>query len=329
MSSQAPALFSQPETPNQISALAASDSAKSVQEVQAALIIAKRFPRNEIEAIDRIKNACTRPKLAAAALYQYARGGSNIEGPSIRLAEAIAQQWGNLDFGFRELGRSRGQDGINFSEVECYAWDMQTNTRRSVKFVVRHWRDKKNGGGYALTDERDLYELVANQAARRVRACILTVIPGDVVEEAVEQSNATLAADADVSPSAQAKIVKAFSDYGVTKEQIEAKIQRRMDAIAPAQVVQLRKIMNSLKDGMSQPAEWFEAAKTDTPAPKLPKTKTAAQSASVTQRILDRLKDHPGLTNDDVHMWANGHDITDPEQILERWDEFLADQRGE
>jgi hypothetical protein len=55
------------------------------------------------------------------------------------------------------------------------------------------------------------------------------------------------------------KLVDAFAAYKVSKEQIEKRIQRRLDTITPAQLIQLRKIYNSLRDGMSGPADWFEA----------------------------------------------------------------------
>ena len=80
-----------------------TDSARAVAEVQAALVIARMNPRDQRQSMDRILNACCRPKLAETAIYAYSRGGSDIQGPSIRLAEAIAQQWGNIQFGIREL----------------------------------------------------------------------------------------------------------------------------------------------------------------------------------------------------------------------------------
>jgi len=235
-------------------ALAQIESSRAVQEVQAAIMIAKSFPRDEKAALDRILNACTRPGLANAAVYQYARGGTDITGPSIRLAEAIAQNWGNLQFGIRELTQANGE-----STVEAFAWDVEHNIRQTKTFQVPHVRYTKHGGNKALNDPRDIYELVANNGARRLRACILGVIPGDVVEEALRQCETTMAADADTSPEAQAKIIAAFSKFGVTKEQIEKRIQRRMDSITAAQVVGLRKIMVSLKDGMSKAEEWFAA----------------------------------------------------------------------
>jgi hypothetical protein len=239
-------------------ALASSDQSRAIAEVQAAMVIAKQSPRNPIDAVDRIINACTRPSLADAAVYQYSRGGSDISGPSIRLAEAIAQQWGNIQFGFNELTRGVDYDGVTYSEVGAYAWDLESNTRRPLQFRIRHWRDTKKGG-YPIKDERDIYELIANQAQRRVRACILAVIPGDVTEAAVKQCELTLKSNADTSPEGIKKLLDAFDVFGVTKEQIEKRIQRRIDSIQPAQIVGLKKIYASLRDGVSTPEDWFEA----------------------------------------------------------------------
>lgn len=239
-------------TPVADQATAASDQARAVAEVQAALMIARMNPRDPVKAMDRILNACTRPTLANAATYSYSRGGSDITGPTIRLAEAIAQGWGNIQYGIREISQ-----GKNVSTVESYAWDVETNTRRQVVFQVAHKRDTRKGTKI-LTDSRDIYELIANQGARRLRACILGVIPGDVVEAALAQCAVTQRAHVDMTPEGLQKLVESFATFGVSKSQIEKRIQRRLDAIQPAQVLSLRNIYRSLRDGMSVPADWFE-----------------------------------------------------------------------
>lgn len=238
---------------HQSNAVAQSDQQRGIAEVQAAMMIARMNPRDQIAAMDRILNACTRPSLANAAVYTYAKGGTDISGPSIRLAEAMAQSWGNISFGIRELEQSNGE-----SSVQAYCWDIETNTKREITFQVPHIRYKKNGQSYKLDDPREVYELVANQGSRRLRACILAILPGDVTETAVSACEQTMKANADCSPEAMAKLVEAFTPFYVTKEQIEKRIQRRMDAIVPAQVVNLRKIYASLRDGMSVAADWFE-----------------------------------------------------------------------
>lgn len=278
-------------------AIAEAGQQREIAEVQAAMVIAKRFPRNQIEATDRILQACTRTTLAEGALYSYSRGGQEITGPSIRLAEVAAQAWGNVSFGIRELEQRNGA-----STVEAFAWDMETNTRQVKVFQVEHKRHTKNGA-YKLEDPRDIYEMVANQGARRLRACILGVVPGDVIEAAVKQCEQTLHASADTSPAALKKLLAAFAPFGVTKEHIEARIQCRMEAIRPAQIVQLKKVYASLRDGMSVPGDWFETvAEQSDAAPAKTLRETVMKDAKKAGKTPEPEDDQgPGITSQEVH----------------------------
>lgn len=228
---------------------------REASEIQAMVFMAKQFPRNQIQAADRILNACTRQTLADSAVYSYPRGGQNVEGPSIRLAEVLAQNWGNLDFGIRELSQENG-----VSTVEAYAWDLETNVRQAKVFQVAHKRMAK-GGTKTLTDPRDIYEMVANQGSRRLRACILSIIPGDIVEAALAQCSVTQAASVGATPEeikeTIRKLTATMGKFGITAENIQERYQCRLEAIRPAQIVELRKIYTSLKDGMSKPSDWF------------------------------------------------------------------------
>ena len=231
-------------------------SQREASEIQAMVFMAKQFPRNQIQAADRILNACTRQTLADSAVYSYPRGGQNVEGPSIRLAEVLAQNWGNLDFGIRELSQENG-----VSTVEAYAWDLETNVRQAKVFQVAHKRMAK-GGTKTLTDPRDIYEMVANQGSRRLRACILSIIPGDIVEAALAQCSVTQAASVGATPEeikeTIRKLTATMGKFGITAENIQDRYQCRLEAIRPAQIVELRKIYTSLKDGMSKPSDWFK-----------------------------------------------------------------------
>lgn len=240
------------QAPRALAAVAHTDQQRAIAEVQAAMVIARSNPRDPVAAMDRILNACTRPSLADAAVYTYGKGGTDVSGPSIRLAEAIAQQWGNIKTSVRELDQSNG-----VSSVQTIAWDLESGYQCDKVFQVPHIRFTRRGTT-KLEDPRDIYELVANQGARRLRACILAVIPGDVVESAVRQCELTMKTKADTSPEAMQKMAAAFETYGISKEQIEKRIQRRIEAIQPAQVVSLKKIYASLRDGMSSPEDWFD-----------------------------------------------------------------------
>ena len=279
----------------QSAAMVETESQRAIQEIQAAMVIAKKFPRDQRQAMDNIMQAFTRTTLAEGALYSYSKGGTDITGPSIRAAEAIAQLWGNLSFGIRELEQRNGE-----STVEAFAWDIETNTRQVKVFQVPHSRYTKKGT-YALKDPREIYEHVANQGARRLRACILGIIPGDVVEAATRQAEVTLTATADTSDEHVKKMLDAFEQFSVTKAMIEKRIQRRMDTITPALMVQMKKIYASLRDGMSKPADWFDTGETE-------KTVQQEKAESLNARLKDEdLQDAQGV----VDEFFAGTEVTD------------------
>jgi len=232
-------------------------SSRAAQEVQAAMVIAKRFPRDTIAAEKRILDACKRVRLAENALYSYPRGGAKVEGESIRLAEVYLQCWGNVEAGVVELSRGNGE-----STAMAYCMDLETNARDVKIFTVKHIRDRseRKGGNVLLTDERDIYELVANMGARRKRACILSVVPIDIREAAVEQCRATLEGDTTVPLIDRVKaMVKAFEPFGVSPDMIVQRLGHKLDVTTAHELVTLRGIFASIRDGMSSTVDWFEA----------------------------------------------------------------------
>jgi len=230
-----------------------TDAARSIAEIKGAIMVAQNCPRDEARAFKRIIEACKRPALAEQASYVYNRGGASVDGPSIRLAETAARYWGNLQYGVRELKSSETE-----TMFESFCWDMETNVRASRAFSQRHVRFTKTSGVKALTDPRDQYEVVANSAARRLRACILEIIPGDVIDAAREQCDLTLRGKSDEPVEDRIrKMVVAFGEFNVTEAMIEKRIGHKIGATGLHELVQLGKIYNSLKDGMSKREQWF------------------------------------------------------------------------
>lgn len=239
---------------NQGGALAQSSASREMEEVKGQIFMAQQFPRNIIAAEQRILDACKRPALAETAVYSYPRGGQKVEGPSIRMAEVLAQNWGNISFGVKELEQREGE-----SVAMAYAWDLETNTRQEKTFTVKHTR-KAGQKLKKLTDPRDIYEMVANNGARRLRACILGVVPGDIVEKAIQECDRTMQGN-NSKPLKErvSDALKAFKEkYRVTQEQIEDRFGYNTSAFTERDINDLLKIYNSLKDGMSTPADWFD-----------------------------------------------------------------------
>ena len=230
----------------------AIESERAIAEAQGKMILAKRFPRDTAMAAARAIDACRRPSLAEAGLYRYSRGGQNVEGPSIRLAEELARCWGNIEYGLRELSRKDGA-----SEMEAFAWDLETNVRSVQNFTVKHIRDTR-AGGKALSEERDIYELTANMGSRRVRARILAILPPDLTDAAVAQVRKTLRDGSDVPLSDRINsMVRFLAGYGVTPVMLQAYLNHPIDQTTPDELVALKAIATSLKDGESKVSDYF------------------------------------------------------------------------
>lgn len=235
-------------------ALAMASASREMEEVKGQIFMAKQFPRNYFEAEKRIQDACRRTSLASTAMYAYNRGATKVEGASIRLAEVLAQNWGNLSYGIQELEQREGE-----SVAKAFCWDLETNVRQEKVFTVKHLR-KAGGSIKKLTDPRDIYELVANNGSRRLRACILGVIPGDVVEMAIEQCRLTLSGQSDkpLKDRVSTALTHFKEKYGVTQEMIEAHFGYTASTFSEFDLVKLTNIRNSLKDGMSVVEDWFD-----------------------------------------------------------------------
>ena len=232
----------------------AIEASRAIAEAQGKLVIAKRFPRDEVEAYRKVSEACQRKGIAEKAFYSYNRGGSVVSGPTIRFAEELARCWGNIDYGIKELSQSEGE-----SEMQAYAWDLETNTMAIQNFTNPHIREA-NGKAKLLTSQRDIYEINANMGARRLRARILAILPSDLVDMAITECKRTLAGKNDEPLIDRVKkMVVAFSKIGVTQEQIETRLKRKIDSMTIDDFTDFLGIYNAIKQGESKIADWFEA----------------------------------------------------------------------
>lgn len=255
---EAAAPFVQPQSHDTGNTLMGSSEARAVAEVKAQIFMARQFPRDPQAAMERIITECKRPTLAEKATYVFPRGKETVTGPSIRLAEAIARGWGNLTFGYDVLDRSNGR-----SVISAYAWDLETNLRASVQFEVQHWRQTKRGG-YKLTDDRDIYELEANMAARRKRACILQLIPGDVTDAALDACKATTSGkivmamkDPEKRTATIKRIIELFDGLGVNESDMVDYLNVKSADWNADHIVKLHDVYNTLKDNAADIGEIF------------------------------------------------------------------------
>lgn len=234
----------------------AIEASRAIAEAQGKLVIAKRFPRDEVKAYAKAMEACQRITMAEKAFYSFPRGGQTVEGPTIRFAEELARCWGNIDYGIKELSQDEGK-----SEMQAYAWDLETNAQSVQNFTNPHQREQGKKM-VTLTSQRDIYENNANMATRRLRSRILAILPSWFVEDAISECKKTLAGKNDTPLVDRVKkMVVQFAKIGVTQEQIESRLNRKIDTMNADDFVEYIGIYNAIKQGESKIAEWFEAEK--------------------------------------------------------------------
>lgn len=228
-------------------------AAKEQHEIQSAIIIARRFPRNEEACFQKLMKACNRLSFADDATYSFPRGDQDISGPSVHLAREAGRIWGNIRFGLYIV-----REDDESMMIRGWAWDVETNTKvehdDSFKKLIQ-----RKGKGWIVPDERDLRELVNRRGAILVRNSLLQVMPKDLIEDALFACQKALQASAKDNPEAARKrLLVDFGAINVTVEQLEKKLGHPFAQSTPKEIAELRGICKSIIDGNSTWAEYVK-----------------------------------------------------------------------
>ena len=242
--------------PRHIGQATAVEQSRAAAEVHAAVVVAQQVPRSVPVALEQMRESCEQIALAERAFFRFSRGGSQVSGASVHLARELARCWGNVQYGVSELRRD---DDEGFSEMQAWAWDVQTNTRSTQTFVVPHRRDTK-GGAKKLVDMRDVYENNANNGARRLRETIFAILPPWFVEEAKDLCSKTITSGGGKPLDMRvADAIRAFGGIGVSAEQLETKLARKRDRWTEHDIAQLTVVFKSLQRGEVRIEDEFPA----------------------------------------------------------------------
>lgn len=231
------------------------EQARAIAEVQAAVVVAQNVPRDPRKAAAEMQDACSRLAMAERAFYSMPRGkGPNVVGPTVHLARELARIFGNIQYGVHEIRRD---DDAGMSEVQAFAWDVETNVRSTRTFQVPHQRMAK-GKRQPLTDLGDVYLNNQNVGARAVRECIFTVLPAWFTDEAQDTCNRTLR-EGDGPPLSERinGMLAAFGEYDVDQRQLEERLGRPVDAWEAGDVAQAGVLYRSIQRGETRVVDEF------------------------------------------------------------------------
>lgn len=222
------------------------EQARAVAEVAAAVQVARDNPRDIDTARRALQASCSMYSLAEDAFYDFNQGG-RVRGPTATLARELARCWGNFQSGTDELRRDTDN---GYSEMKAWAWDLESNARRSVTFVVPHERDSSNGNGATLRSVRDIRNNNNNWAARGEREMILSTLPAWFVAEGEALCEATLKrGDGKSVEERRDGAVTAYERIGVSLDRIERKLGAVKDAWSVFDLAQLTQVHRAISRG--------------------------------------------------------------------------------
>jgi hypothetical protein len=254
------------------------EQARAVAQVQAAALMARQFPRDESQAVLRMRSATDRVELARVGFYRYNRGGTQINELTIHVARELARCWGNIDYGVVEISRD---PVAKQSEMLAYAWDMETNARSATTFIVPWVRDA-NGRLVPIDSPRDVYENNANVGARRLREMIKSVMPGWLFDEAKERLKGVAQRQQANVPIETQRVnaIEKFATLGVLRRQLEDKLSRKADDWTAQDMFDLSVIFQSLQQRETTVEEEFGARVSRSRASLDPQPDRAAEEAA-------------------------------------------------
>lgn len=234
----------------------AIEQERAVAQAKGKLVLARQFPRDMTQVEEDLIKCCKLPSLADVAFYSVPRGDKKIVGPSIRLAEEIARICGNIEYGHKELSRSSDK-----SEIEVYAWDMQTNVTSIRQLTVPHILDTKNGPR-KLRDQKDVDDLIANKASKQLRGRILAIVPKWLLESAMAECKRTILAiganGKSLEERAQAMAL-AFNHLGVPNDKLVKWLGHDLKTITADEFIELKGIYNAIKLEGAKASDYFDA----------------------------------------------------------------------
>lgn len=255
------------------SSIALAEQAKAA--VQARYIMAMQRPRDLQVARQKLLADCKRPRFAETAIYNKPVG-DGVEGPSIRMAEAAARALGNI---FAEV--SAIYDDAQKRIVRVSATDLEANVTYpkdvTIEKTIERSRQmpgrkilgtRKNSKGYdVFIIEATSEEILDKENAlcsKALRTCLLRIVPGDILEEAIEQCYATRNGEISADPAAARKrMVDAFNSYNISAAQLAEYFGHSVDSVTNEEMAGAKSLLAALKDKETTWAEVMDAKRSN------------------------------------------------------------------
>jgi hypothetical protein len=218
-------------------------------EIDMQIATAHRYPRSIKQFRNDVLDMVTlSEQIAQECIYALPRDGKMVEGPSARFAEVVASAWGNSRAGARVVN-----DQGDFVTAQGVFHDLQKNV--AITYEVQRRITDKHGRRY----KPDMIGVTANAACSiALRNAILKGVPKAFWTEMYDAARRTAMGDVKTLPTRRADAFKAFQNFGVTKDQVLAKLNLKGEEdIGQEELLVLRGILTAIKDGDTTPEQAF------------------------------------------------------------------------
>lgn len=264
-------------------------------ELEAMVDTAHKYPRNirKFEA-EAVTMATLDQETAQDMFYVLRRGGSVIEGPSVRLAEIIATAWGNLRFG------SKVTDvGDKMLTAEGFCFDCEKNT--GVTTQVSRRITKRDGSRY----DEDMIAVTGNAACSiALRNAISKIVPRAYIEKVYRKAKEVAVGSSKPMEVRRQEAVTAIGKLGVDVERMLAAIGRpSVKDITIDDIATLVGLHGAVRQGEQTVEEAFPPLEAETTDAKADKPKGTA--AGVREK-LNKTKLSTEPAPDEDPTWSCG-----------------------
>ena len=236
-------------------------------EIDIQIATAKKYRRDIAAAINTIKTYAELDiETAQECFYNISRGGTTIDGVSVRFAEIVAGAWGNL----RVATRITGNDGKTIT-AQGVAFDLEANVAVSVE--VKRKITNKEGRTYS----EDMQVVTGNAAsAIAFRNAVMRIVPKAITKKVQDEiKHVALGSTKDIATRRAALLDYAKKKFGVSEEQILFFCGvKTVDEIDNQMLFNARGAINAINEGGSTVEEMFI-----TPMKEAQKAAIAAKTA--------------------------------------------------
>jgi hypothetical protein len=232
-------------------------------EIDMQITTAKAYPRDINRTMAFAEQLATMDEATAQSCFyclpRKDKDGTKkeIRGGSIRLAEIMANAWGNLHAATRILendGRTITAEGV--------AWDLENNVRIAMQNKISIWFGEKNGNkGYQAN--ADMQTVLSNAAsAKALRNAIFKVVPKALVDRILEKAMNFSIGDQKTIHTKVLDVVDKLVKMGIDKDlMLEYYDCKSLNDITPTILKSLAGVGTAIKEGHIKVDEVFKAEK--------------------------------------------------------------------